>query len=873
MDHSWSATVNLAATEKVHEGSRSISWCGSRAWAGLYLHHPLKALEVSQYPYVAFSLCPMEEAMQLSLTLWGTRNEGSVAFTFDKLGGLPKVGEWKRYVLPTASFKPAGDVIHGFTLMSGKASSTPLYYIDHIVFLRSAEEKPAVAPPAPASEKWLQAAIKAAARDYDGALKDLDDPADQDLFKLAAQVPVEAAKIVDKWAKGQKVRFEYLGPSCDRVTVEGAVLSADPVKVSIAREDGAFEVPVSELSAGTLADLFRTRADRKPQDARAAAAFCALEGDVDGVKRSAGENASIPEKYLAFAQKRGAPSEAETAARRQFWSAEADFASPRRRPAAIEKYSALLAGSDAARLHPFLTARLEAAKDTLFLADDLSGRGTFTLTGNPKIDVYWGSNADSLPSKAKENYVEAEFFAFPGAAYRAWVWAGACCQETFDASWQGTELTTPNPKNSREPFSCEPGSDMAPSLKIPTSLRKWHAQHGGPKEPLRWEWIPLALPKYETPGLKKIRILTSQQGYSVAAIAVSASRREAPRDAEMKDLEKSRSTARKAGGSEPPGFILHEYWLGIDGDDVGALLKAPAFQGKPSGSSLRDIFEAPRDIADRFGARMRGFVHPPITGNYTFWIASDDQSELFLSTDESSMKKRSIASSPTGGIRDWTRAPSCKSAPIPLVAGKRYYIEALHKEGGGNDHLAVGWTLPDGGDERPIPGKRLSPWVNVVVPPAAAPAGLVFLKGYNVGGTPTTIDGRKWEGKGAPELATSSEQFDNQAVPLIPPTDDARAAMIRSSIYGRGGSVVKVSGLASGTYQVYLYVWEDNDAQTFDLYVQGKEVMKGYNSGAAGHWDKLGPWAATVTDGTLEIHSTGGDANFSGLEIWKASGK
>src|SRR6185295_978348 len=58
------------------------------------------------------------------------------------------------------------------------------------------------------------------------------------------------------------------------------------------------------------------------------------------------------------------------------------------------------------------------------------------------------------------------------------------------------------------------------------------------------------------------------------------------------------------------------------------------------------------------------------------------------------------------GHREWTK--EAKSAPIPLVAGKRYYIELLHKQGGGPEHAAVGWTLPGGAQERPIPGSRLS---------------------------------------------------------------------------------------------------------------------------------------------------------------------
>jgi hypothetical protein len=60
---------------------------------------------------------------------------------------------------------------------------------------------------------------------------------------------------------------------------------------------------------------------------------------------------------------------------------------------------------------------------------------------------------------------------------------------------------------------------------------------------------------------------------------------------------------------------------------------------------------------------------------------------------------------------------------IALTAGQRYYIEALQKDGGGGDHLAVGWQLPSGTLERPIPGTRLSPWVNGARQASELPAG------------------------------------------------------------------------------------------------------------------------------------------------------
>ncbi|HYG03612.1 MAG TPA: T9SS type A sorting domain-containing protein, partial [Chryseosolibacter sp.] len=57
----------------------------------------------------------------------------------------------------------------------------------------------------------------------------------------------------------------------------------------------------------------------------------------------------------------------------------------------------------------------------------------------------------------------------------------------------------------------------------------------------------------------------------------------------------------------------------------------------------------------------------------------------------------------------WTKYSSQQSSPITLQTGQRYYIEALHKQGVGSDNISVGWQLPDGNLERPIPGTRLSP--------------------------------------------------------------------------------------------------------------------------------------------------------------------
>jgi GH35 family endo-1,4-beta-xylanase len=162
----------------------------------------------------------------------------------------------------------------------------------------------------------------------------------------------------------------------------------------------------------------------------------------------------------------------------------------------------------------------------------------------------------------------------------------------------------------------------------------------------------------------------------------------------------------------PDGRLLLETFNNISGDTVAELTAHNAFPSSPSQSQYVSSFEVPSNRSDQFGSRVRGYIVAPETGAYTFWISGDNEAQLFVSSDESTANKRLIATTPTSGNqtpRDWDQFGSQRSQPVRLIAGQRYYIEALHKEGTGNDHLAVGWELPSGLWERPIPPARLLP--------------------------------------------------------------------------------------------------------------------------------------------------------------------
>ena len=166
---------------------------------------------------------------------------------------------------------------------------------------------------------------------------------------------------------------------------------------------------------------------------------------------------------------------------------------------------------------------------------------------------------------------------------------------------------------------------------------------------------------------------------------------------------------------EPTGSILREYWTGISGTAVSDLTSNANYPNSPSGRDSLSSFEAPTNWADSYGTRVRGYLTAPSTGSYVFWIASDDNSELWLSTNADPANRTRIAYVPGWtNSRQWSTYAEQQSAAINLVAGQTYYIEALQKEGGGGDNLAVAWAKPGQATSAPsevVPGWVLTPWI------------------------------------------------------------------------------------------------------------------------------------------------------------------
>ena len=107
-----------------------------------------------------------------------------------------------------------------------------------------------------------------------------------------------------------------------------------------------------------------------------------------------------------------------------------------------------------------------------------------------------------------------------------------------------------------------------------------------------------------------------------------------------------------------------------------------------------------------FIRRIRGFITPRESGQYTFKIAADDEGYVYLSTDETPANARAVCYQKLRALpAQWTAFPTQTSRPQKLDKGKKYYYEIVHVDHKWRDHCDIVWsskTRPEGplkGDE------------------------------------------------------------------------------------------------------------------------------------------------------------------------------
>jgi hypothetical protein len=121
-----------------------------------------------------------------------------------------------------------------------------------------------------------------------------------------------------------------------------------------------------------------------------------------------------------------------------------------------------------------------------------------------------------------------------------------------------------------------------------------------------------------------------------------------------------------------------ETWAGISGTSIADLMSGTNnLENPPSRTErLGSLLKAPVNADDNYGSRMKGWIIPPVTADYVFWIASDNNGELWLSSDDHPENKVRVCFVPEATeVMEWTSYEQQKSPLVPLVAGDAYYFE------------------------------------------------------------------------------------------------------------------------------------------------------------------------------------------------------
>ena len=158
------------------------------------------------------------------------------------------------------------------------------------------------------------------------------------------------------------------------------------------------------------------------------------------------------------------------------------------------------------------------------------------------------------------------------------------------------------------------------------------------------------------------------------------------------------------------GSLTSERFNNIAGSDVSDLTSDTDYPNNPDVVTELTSFESSSNIGNSFGQRISGFLHAPETGPYQFFLSANDSAELWLSNSADPSDRQLIAFVDSAtDPQQWDAQASQSSSVVLLAAGQQYYIEALHKESNGADHLAVGWVRPSDTTIEVIDGQYLSP--------------------------------------------------------------------------------------------------------------------------------------------------------------------
>ncbi|HYE99144.1 MAG TPA: hypothetical protein VEJ18_09555 [Planctomycetota bacterium] len=582
--------------------------------------------------------------------------------------------------------------------------------LDQALAGATAKPPPPPAPPAASEAEtyrraWDVALDLASVRDAAGAAAALAGSAnglqdktlaaeaavDAELLRAVAALHAEARQALVDASKGRKLAISFYDYDARLHREEGAEVRYAQHQVLIRRDSRVDKVPEGELRVRSLVDLARGRGRVDP---RVAALACLVEGDVAGARELAG-SAELPERFWRWGseiERRWADPEhrtKETEVKYAYYMATMAAGSPLFEAESALRCRTILEEQGrwpwVRRNRARLALVAEGGKDYVAGVDELRAGGAFRL--ETRTWTAWTCAEDGKG----ESFVEMDFSVRPGLPYRAWAFVGGCCAEVLAFHAQGAD---------------------EPVKHGLLSSTRTHASHGGRKQPSRWAWVEIPLPAYGTAGPQTLRLSTSHQGFSVAAMVVSAVRDKPPGEPELKEAQKKLPRAMgplgptlglaawfraDAGVAHQNSRVTH--WVDQSGRDVGAV--APHAAGRPawvsSGLNGKPVlrfdgaqsslnFELP---VEGLNAMTLIVVAAPSRDIRSFdfgrhaalhWREHGPWGGVFVSPQQAAVLWR-FGTSQGGNMPMWNRPGGASGAPVLVTARKDALKEDLFVQG------------------------------------------------------------------------------------------------------------------------------------------------------------------------------------------------